>query len=57
MLALIILNERAGFQFHRAEIADGGQVEFHKNAGYTRLSQKLPECGIVKCGCSAFLLH
>ena len=46
VLAEIVLNERAGFELKRAEIADDaqfcGQVESHKITAKIRLSQKLP---------------
>lgn len=61
ILAQIILNERAGFQFQRAEIADCAefrrQVDFHEIPGNIRLRQELPERGIVGSGCAAFLSH
>lgn len=61
ILAEIILNERAGFQFQRAEIADGPQLcrqmQLHEIPCNIRLRQELPERGIVGSGCAAFFLH
>ena len=61
ILAEVILNERAGFQFQRAEVADGlqlsGQMQLHKIPGNIRLRQELPERGIVGSRCAVFLLH
>ena len=61
ILAEVILNERAGFQFQRAEVADGLQlcreVQLHEIPGNIRLRQKLPERSIVRSGCAVFLLH
>ncbi|KMN61263.1 hypothetical protein VK95_23430 [Leclercia sp. LK8] len=49
ILAEIILNERAGFKFQRAEIADCaqlcGQMQLHKIPGNIRLRKELPERG------------
>jgi hypothetical protein len=60
ILAEVILNERAGFQFQRAEVADGlqlcGQVQLHKIPGNIRLRQELPERGIVGCGVLFFFI-
>lgn len=51
ILAEIILNERAGFEFQRAEIADCtqlcGQVDLQEIPCNIRLRQELPERGIV----------
>ncbi len=61
ILAEIILNERAGLQFQRAEIADGPQLcrqmQLHKIPGNLRLRQELPERGIVGCGCRGLTLR
>lgn len=61
ILAEIILDERAGFQLQRAEIADCSQlcwqVDFHKIPRNIRLRQELPERGIVRRGCATILLH
>ena len=60
ILAEVILNERTGLQFQRAEIADGAQfcrqMQLHKIPRNIRLRQELPERGIVGSGCAAFLL-
>lgn len=61
ILAEIILNKRAGFQFQCAEVADGLQlcreVQLHEIPGNIRLRQKLPERSIVRSGCAVFLLY
>ena len=61
ILAEVILNERAGFQLQRAEVADGLQlcreVDLHEIPGDVRLRQELPECRIVGRGRSIFLFH
>lgn len=61
ILSEILLNERAGFQFQRTEIADSAQfcrqMQRHKIPGNIRLRQELPERGIVRSGCAVFLLH
>ncbi|SQY58992.1 Uncharacterised protein [Escherichia coli] len=61
ILTEIILNERAGLQLQRAEIANGtqlsGQMQLHKIPCNIRLSHKLPECGVVGSGCGVFLFH
>ncbi|CQG34662.1 Uncharacterised protein [Salmonella enterica subsp. enterica serovar Typhimurium str. DT104] len=61
ILAEIILNKRAGFQFQCTEIADGTQLcrqmQLHKIPGNVRLCQKLPECRVVGSRRSVFLFH
>ncbi|SAX85479.1 Uncharacterised protein [Klebsiella pneumoniae] len=61
ILAEVILNERAGFEFQRAEVTDGLQfcreMQFHEIPGNIGLRQELPECRIVRSGCAVFLLH
>lgn len=61
ILAEIILNERAGFQFQRGKVADsaqlGRQMDLHKIPGNLRLGQELPERGVVGRWRVAFLFH
>ncbi|KDQ85399.1 hypothetical protein CFSAN000203_19095 [Salmonella enterica subsp. enterica serovar Bareilly str. CFSAN000203] len=61
ILAEILLNERAGFQFQCTEIADGTQLcrkmQLHKIPGNVRLCQKLTECRVVGSRRSVFLFH
>ena len=53
ILAEVILNERAGFEFQRAEVTDGLQFCRRCNSMKFRAisgRQELPECRIVRSG-------